>query len=131
MPGQTIRLFTKTQRQFAHRLIDAAPDGAVLNIREARRTTEQNDKMWVMISDVSRAKPDGLEHTPDVWKALFMKACGHAVQFTTGLDGEPFPTGFRSSRLSKGQMSEMIEFIYCWGAEQGVTWSEPVERPAA
>ena len=68
--------------------------------------------------------PEGRRHTPEVWKALFMNACGHDVQFETGLNGSPFPVGFRSSRLSKGQMSELIEFIYAKGAEWGVEWSD-------
>ena len=125
MTGQTIRLVGTSQRQFAHRMIDAAPNQAVVNIREATRSKDQNVKMWAMISDVSRARPQGRCHTPDVWKALFMKACGHAVQFTEGLDGEPFPVGFRSSRLSVRQMSDLIETIYMYGAEHNVKWSDP------
>ncbi len=124
MSGQTIRLTGKAQREYACRLILAAPDDAVVNIREATRSLEQNDKMHAMLSDISRAKPQGRMHTPDVWKALMMKACGHAVQFVMGIDGEPFPVGFRSSRLTKHQMSELIEFIYSYGAEHGVRWSD-------
>ena len=53
-----------------------------------------------------------------------MKACGHAVQFAVGLDGDPFPTGFSSSQLNVAQMSELIEFIYEYGARHGVVWKE-------
>jgi hypothetical protein len=127
---QTVILGSQHEREIARRLIDKAPHNAVLTIREAKRTTEQNDKMWSMISDISRAKPDGRMHTPEVWKALFMHACGHAVQFEHGLDGQPFPVGFRSSRLTKQQMSDLIEFLYQYGAEKGVIWTEP-ERAAA
>ena len=49
-----------------------------------------------------------------------MSACGHAVQFEMGLDGKPFPVGFRSSRLTKKQFSDLIEFIYSWCAEKGL-----------
>jgi len=127
---QTVILASKREREIAKMLIDRAPWNAVLTIREAKRTTEQNDKMWSMISDISRAKPDGRMHTPEVWKALFMHACGHAVQFEHGLDGQPFPVGFRSSRLNKQQMSDLIESIYAYGAEKGVVWTEP-EQVAA
>lgn len=123
---QTIILRGPEQRALAKRLIDAAPVDAVVKIGAAKRSTEQNDKMWAMLSDISRAKPEGRMHTPDVWKSLFMHACGHAVQFEHGLDGQPFPVGFRSSRLNKAQMSDLIEFIYAYGAEHGVNWSEPV-----
>jgi len=83
-----------------------------------------------MLSDLSRAKPEGRLHTPEVWKQLVMHACGHAVQFEIGLNGQPFPTGFRSSRLSKAQMGDLIEWIYAYGAEHGVVWTEP-EKLAA
>ena len=49
-----------------------------------------------------------------------MKACGHAVQFEMGLDGEPFPMGFKTSRLTKEQMSELIEFIHAWAAQNNI-----------
>ncbi len=128
--GQTIRLNGQWAVAQAHRLIERAPPGSVLNIREASRTGEQNDKMWAMISDVSRAKPEGRTHTTEVWKALFMAACGHAVQFENGLNGQPFPIGFRSSRLTKAQMSDLIESIYEYGARHGVAWSEPAANAA-
>jgi hypothetical protein len=125
MSGQTVQILGDHSRQVAHRLVSAAPFGCVVNVRPASRSGEQNDKMWAMISDVSRAQPEGRKHTAEVWKALFMHACGHAVQFEHGLDGQPFPIGFRSSRLTKSQMSDLIECIYEYGAKQGVVWSEP------
>lgn len=121
---QTIILHGKSQRDFAKRLIDLAPQDAVVKIAAAGRTLSQNDRLWAMLSDVSRAKPEGRKHTPEVWKALFMSACGHAVQFENGLDGTPFPVGFRSSRLTKAQMSDLIEFVMEYGSRHNVRWSE-------
>ena len=123
MQGQTVQLSGKSSRDLAKTLIDAAPYGAVANVRAAARSTDQNAKFWAMLSDVSRAKPEGRKHTPEVWKALFMNACGYAVQFETGLEGEPFPIGFRSSKLKKEQMMDLITFILQWGDAHGVIWS--------
>jgi hypothetical protein len=109
----------------AHQLIDKAPDGYACKIEAPRRTKSQNDKLWPMLTDVSVQKPQGRKHTPQMWKAIFMQACGHEQQFLMGLDGMPFPMGFRSSLLSKQQMSDLIEYIYAWGSENGVRWSEP------
>lgn len=128
--AQTIILRGPVQRDFARYLIDRAPVDAVVTIAEAKRSLEQNSRLWAMLSDVSRAKPDGRMHTPEVWKTLFMHACGHAVQFEMGLNGQPFPTGFRSSRLTKSQMSDLMEFIAEYGARHGVRWSEPVQEAA-
>lgn len=124
MNGQTIQLFGEASRATAKRLVDAAPYGAVLNIREAKRTNDQNAAMWAKLSDISRAKPEGRMHTPEVWKCLFMQACGHAVQFEMGLDGTPFPVGFRSSRMTKTQMSDLLEFITEYGARHGVQFTD-------
>jgi hypothetical protein len=116
--GQT--LIIRGTRTAAHKLVDAAPQGAIMNIRPATRTNEQNALLWTLLSTVSRAKPDGRQHTPDVWKCLFMQACGHAVQFEVGLDGAPFPLGFRSSRMTKEQFTDLIEFILQYCAEKGI-----------
>lgn len=121
--GQTVVLNNAHARDTARRLVDHAPPGAIVNIREANRTSGQNALMWALLSDVSRAKPDDRTHTADMWKNLFMHACGHAVQFENGLDGQPFPVGFRSSRLTKAQMTELIEFILSWGTQNGVQFS--------
>lgn len=120
MIGQTILLRSQGSREGAKRLIDLAPHGAIVNVRPATRSNEQNALLWSLLSEVSRAKPDGREHTPDIWKSLFMSACGHAVQFEIGLDGAPFPLGFRSSRLNKEQMADLIEFILQYCAEKGI-----------
>lgn len=122
MTGQTIILRGESQRALAKGLIDKAPVDAIVNIREANRTLDQNALLWSLLSDVSRAKPGGRKMIPELWKSVFMAACGHAVQFETGLDGQPFPVGFRSSRLNKSQMNELIEFILAWGSENGVRW---------
>lgn len=125
--AQTVILAGGTQRSVAKSLIDRAPQYAVVTIREANRTTDQNAKFWAMLSDLSRARPEGRKHTPEVWKALVMHACGHAVQFEIGLSGEPFPLGFRSSKLTVAQMADLIEWIYAYGAEHGVQWSDERE----
>jgi hypothetical protein len=124
MAGQTVILRGQSQREFAKMMIDRAPHDAVVNVRAATRTTDQNAKMWAMLSDISRAKPEGRMATPEVWKALFMNACGHAVQFEVGLDGRPFPTGFRTSALSKADMADLITFILQYGDKHGVRWSD-------
>ena len=131
MSGQTLILGTDRQRALAHQLVDRAPPKAVLNIREATRTGEQNAKLWAMLSDVSRARPGGRIATPDVWKALFMHSLDHAQRFEEALDGRGMvPVGFRSSRLTKAQMSDLIELIYAYGSEHGLVWSDEARQAA-
>lgn len=123
--GHLVALTGKFSRERAAALIQRAPDGFICEVREPKRTDDQNDKMWAMLTDISRSKPLGRRHTPDDWKAIMMNACGWESQFLEGLDGRPFPQGFRSSQLTKSQMSTLIDYMQAFGDEQGVVWSEP------
>jgi NinB protein len=119
--GQTIIL--RGNRETAHRVIDCAPVGSVVNVKPPRRTISQNDKMHAMLTDISVSCPGGRRLTRDDWKAIMMNACGWECQFIEGLDGRPFPQGFRSSKLSKAQMSSLIDFMQAWGDQNEVRWT--------
>lgn len=102
-----------------------AGDDYVVTIAKPTRSNEQSAKMWAMLNDVARAKPEGRNWVPETWKAAFMHSLGHQVMFAEGLDGAgPFPVGFRTSRLTVGQMSDLITVIYQYGDAQGVEWRE-------
>lgn len=105
--------------------IRSAGRGVKVAISLPKRSDEQNDKMWAMLTDVARAKPEGRNWTPETWKCAFMHFLGHQVRFAEGLGGTgPFPVGFRSSRLTVGQMSDLITCIYEYGDSHGVEWRE-------
>ena len=129
--GHKIILHGASQKENAHRLIEQAPTGYVLTISEPTRTLEQNDKFWAMLTDLSIAKPEGRKGTPDDWKHWVMHTCGFECQFMEGLDGRPFPIGFRSSKLKVKQMIDLMDWMYAYGAEHGVIWSEPKQEDAA
>ncbi|WP_185999967.1 recombination protein NinB [Novosphingobium lindaniclasticum] len=94
--------------------------------------THVADLLHAMLSDISRAKPMGRNLKPEIWKCLFLDAMGHQANWVLSLDGDGVVnTGFRSSRLTVAEMSDMIESLYAFGAEHGVEWSEPAERHAA
>ena len=129
---QTVILCGLEQRALACGLVRAAPTDAVVKISAPKRTPDQNAKMWAMLSDVARAAPEGRRWTTDVWKAAFMHALGHEILWQPGLDGRtPFPAGFRTSRLSKSQMADLITLIAEYGDRHGVRWRGPQERGAA
>jgi hypothetical protein len=121
----TVIIRGDAQRAMAKRMIDAAPLGHVVTVRQPTRSGEQNDRLWALLTDVARAKPDGREMRPDDWKCAFMAALGHKGRYIIGLDGDPFPVGYRSSKLTVAQMSDLQTFIEQWGSERGVIWSEP------
>jgi NinB protein. len=120
-----IYLVGDSQRDYAVQAIRQAPALSTVSITAPRRSTPQNDKMWAMLQDVARAKPDRRLWLPDTWKAAFMHSTGHQCQFAEGLDGSgPFPVGYRSSHLSVAQMRDLIEVISEYGARHGVLWNE-------
>lgn len=121
MTGQVIILANDYRRMQAKRLIDFAPHGAVVEVKQAKRSNAQNDLMWVLIGQIARAKPDGRVLSPDAWKALFMAAAGFQCTFEPSLDGKGIvPLGFKSSRLNKAEFGELIECIYAFAAEKQI-----------
>lgn len=112
-------------RKNAYRVIDGAPNGSVVTVKPPRRTLDQNARMWALLSEISLAKPEGRVMTPDVWKAVFMHALDHAQRFEMALDGQGMvPVGFRTSKLSKQQMGDLMTLIEEYGARHGVQFRE-------
>lgn len=112
------------EKKRAKTVIEQAPEGSVFSLIASGRTLSQNAKMWAMLTDIALAKPEGRAMSPEAWKAAFMSALGYEIIWQPGIDNSPpFPAGFRSSRLSKEQMSELIEFILSYGARHGVRLS--------
>ncbi len=123
-----LSIFTLTHdlaRKRAQAAIATAPHGARVKIEEPKRTLDQNALLWPLLTDIAKqVQHHGEYRTPDEWKGLFMHACGKEVRFLPALDGKGFvPFGMRSSRLSKGDFSQLLEFIRAWGAENGVRFS--------
>jgi len=118
-------------RERAVKAIRSAPAGTRLELKGARRTLQQNDLMWALLTDVALQKEHaGKKFTPDQWKSLFLHACGREAQFVPALNGvDLIPWGQSSRDLSKEEMSGLIDFVLAWGAENGVTFHDPV--PAA
>lgn len=126
MKGLLIRLVDAERRALAKRLVDEAPEGYEVNIREPKRTLDQNAKLHAMLTDVMLACPEGRQWPVTRWKRGFMSYLGHEVAWFPGLDGgEPFPDDLRTSRLTKRQCADLITAIQEYGDRHGVAWSEP------
>ena len=52
-----------------------------------------------------------------------MKAAGHKLRFMPALDGDGVVAlGYRSSKLSKEEFSDLVETIYSQGLRRGVVF---------
>jgi hypothetical protein len=126
-----IRLIGPAQRANACAKVMAAPDGYVVRITEPTRSLDQNAKLHAMLDDIVRQKPMGWKKDRETWKAIMLRSLGYEVRFEHDVYGNIFPLGLKTSGLKVKQMAELIEFIYSFGAEQGVVWSEPMDERAA
>lgn len=118
-------------RQRAVEAVKAAPAGFVVTVKEPTRNSEQNARMWAMLGDVSRqVEWYGKRLTPEDWKHVF-SASLRKLQVVPNLDGTGFVAlGLSTSRMSKREMSDLMELIAAFGAERDVEWSEPERRVA-
>ena len=107
-------------------LAGRVPPGTRVEFKGPQRSLEQNARMWAMLTDISRQKEHaGRKYAPDQWKVIFLHALGREVQFIPALDGKGFiPWGQSSSDLSKAEMTDLIELMFSWGAENGVAFLE-------
>ncbi|MFT0875095.1 recombination protein NinB [Rhodopseudomonas sp. G2_2311] len=122
-------LNSRAVRQKAIDWIMRVPAGTRVEFKEPQRTLDQNSRLWAMLTDIARQKTlEGRKWTTDQWKVIFLRALGHEHEFIPALNGAGFiPYGQSSSDLGVREMSDLIEFMLAWGAEQTppVEWSEP------
>lgn len=131
MSRYVLTIRSTVDRLRAVSIINAAPFGSRVEVKAAKRTLPQNDRMWAMLTEIARQLPwHGVKLRPDDWKLLFLDALKREMRMVPNLDG----TGFvninqSSSDLTKSEMSDLIELIAEFGARHGVKFAE--DREAA
>lgn len=95
----------------------------VLSVKQARRSNEQNKRLWAMLNEISQQVDwYGQKLTPEEWKDVFSAAMKR-TKVVPGLDGGFVVCGQSTSRMTKGEMSEMQTLMEAFGAERGVKFS--------
>jgi len=118
-----IRLNTQRDREKAMEAIRRAPDGYRLLLEAPRRSTAQSDKMHAMIRDVAAQVThiDGLKHSIEDWKILFMDALNRETRMTMNLDGTGLVAlGRSTAELKVSEMQDMILLITAFGDQHQV-----------
>lgn len=121
-----IRIISPAHRGRALAMVEMAPLGHVVTVKEMTRSLDQNSKLWALIADIKDAKPEGRDWPEDVWKAGLMVAAGRHAEWFPGLDGQqvwPY-LNQRSSNLSKREFSYLIACGLEYGDRHGVQWRE-------
>ena len=124
MTRAVILLISETQRAFARGLIDKAPPYSRVEIKGPRRTIEQNDMMWGLLTNLSNQLVwHGQKLSPEDWKLVMLDGLKRERRLVPNINGDGFVDLGRSSRdLSKEEMSQLIELIICFGANHGVNF---------
>ncbi|RMF04823.1 MAG: NinB family protein [Alphaproteobacteria bacterium] len=125
-------LRSERDRQRAIDWARRAPLGTRIEFKSARRSLPQNDRMWAMLTDIATQKRyHGVKLSPNDWKLLFLDALKREVRTVPNLDGNGLvPLGRSSADLSKEEMSDLLELIAAWGAQNGVVFHDPALKEA-
>lgn len=95
-----------------------------LSVADERRSSEQNRKLHALLQDIAQRREwAGRKWDAEVWKRLLVaawtRARGEQSLIVPALDGHGVDVVFRrTSRMSKAELSELIDFIQAWEAQQ-------------
>lgn len=98
----------------------------------SRRSNNQNRKMWAMLNDIARQLTwpiNGVRDyiTPEDWKDLITAGLAKHQRIAQGIEGGVVMLGSRTSKMTKGELAELIEYIYWFGADRQVAWDEAAQ----
>lgn len=133
MSRYSFTLNSAADRARAMRTITAAPNGTRIDVKAAKRSIPQNDRMWAMLTDIAQQLPwHGVKLRPDDYKLIFLDALKRELRMVPNLDGTGFVNlGRSSSDLSVSEMSDLMELIAEFGARHGVQFQDNSGSAAA
>jgi hypothetical protein len=126
MSRAMITIRTKEDRTKAQAWAQQVPVGTRIVFQDGKRSIPQNDRMWSMLTDIaSQVGWHGQKLKTNDWKLLFLDLLKRETRIVRSLDGEGVVNlGRSSSGLSKGEMTDMIELMFKFGAENGVVFND-------
>lgn len=122
------RIFRLVTREVRARCIDfisRCPDGVMVKVEPERRSLEQNSKLWPVLGDIAaQVEWYGQKLADSEWKDVLTAALKRQ-KVVPGIDGGFVVLGSSTSRMSKSEMSELLELAMAFGTQRGVEWSDP------
>lgn len=120
-----------TARNRAMHAVAHAPDGWVVDIKEPTRNSDQNARLHAMLTDIARqVEHYGRKWPAGVWKRLtvaaFMREQDEQPLMIPALDGVGVDVIYeKTSQMGVRQMARYIDWLFAFGAEKDVRWSDP------
>ena len=100
--------------------VKTAPNGFVVTIKQKTRSLEANAKMWALLADISEQVVwHGRRFDTTDWKHI-LSASLKKQQVVPGIDGNLVVLGQSTSKMAVSEMSDLIELIHAFGAQNGV-----------
>ncbi len=129
MSRAVLILHRQSDRDRASAWVRSAPWGTRITFQEAKRSSDQNAKMWAMLTEVARqVQWHGQRLSADDWKLVFLAALKAELRIVPNLDNTGFvQLGRSSSDLSVSEMADLIDLIAAFGARQGVEFADQLE----
>lgn len=130
MSRVALTLVTQENREKAAKWCLNAPPNSRFELKAPRRSLPQNDRLWAMLTDVSRQLPwHGIKLSTDDWKLIFLDALKREVRLVPNIDGNGFVSlGRSSSDLAVEEFSDLLAIIEAFAAEHGVALSDNSHR---
>jgi hypothetical protein len=120
----------------------AAPDGHVVTISEPKKRRIQEEKYHAMICDIAKCCTFmGKRWHEEDWKRLLVDAFAKAMRDAgTPIhhDGRVVPSldmkrvvqlGIQTREFWVREAADFIEYLFAFGEENGVEWSDPFTKP--
>jgi hypothetical protein len=111
-------------RRRAMAAVAEASEGFSVTVAPPTRNTAQNARLWALLTEISdQVEWHGQKLTKDEWKDVFTAGLKRQ-KVVPGLDGGFVVLGSSTSRMSKAELSDLMELISAFGAERGVEFAE-------
>lgn len=113
-------------REGAIEAIRSAPDGFVCEIKPATRSLDQNAAQWPILDAFSKqlqwpVNGSMCQLSPDEWKDILTAAFRkESPRLAQGLDGGVVMLGQRTSKFSKREFSDWLEFLHAVAVSRDV-----------
>lgn len=126
--SRTIKKFVLVNEDVRARVADFLSScalGVEILFQNAKRSLEQNNLMWQLLGEIaSQIEWCGLKLSDEDYKDL-ISASLHGQRTIPNTERNGFVVlGARTSDMNKAELSDLIELIYMFGAENNVKFSE-------
>ena len=141
---RVFRLVHETARQRAAQACRDAPDGHMVTVQEPTKRRIQEEKYHAMLGDISRQTTYAGRKwdTEDTKRILIDEFADEMRSAGTPLHNDsriiPSENGLRiiqlnirSSDFFVKEAAQFIEYLYAYGANRDVVWTEPKQMEAA